>query len=53
LKEGVEDPINPNDTPFEEGREIIMLESKERNDGGKAITFIKNESLEIPHIFST
>jgi len=29
-----------------------MVENKERNDGGKAVTFIKNESLEIPIIFS-
>jgi len=51
LKEGVEDPSDPEDIPFEEGKEIIMVESKERNDVGKAVTFIKNESLEIPTVF--
>jgi len=28
-----------------------MVKSKERNDGGKAATFIENESVEIPTIF--
>ena len=37
FREGVEESI---DTPIEKGREIIMIESKERNDGGKAATFI-------------
>jgi len=36
---------------IEGGREIIMVESRERNDGGKAMTFVENESLEIPIIF--
>jgi len=39
-KEGVENSIDPKDVPIEEGREIIMLESKKRNDSGKAATFI-------------
>ena len=51
MKEGVEDSIDPEDAPFEDSREIIMVESKERNDGGKAMTFIENESLEIPTFF--
>jgi len=28
-----------------------MVESKERHDGGKAVTFIGNENLQIPTIF--
>jgi len=28
-----------------------MVESKERNDGGKAATFIEDKSVEIPTIF--
>jgi len=28
-----------------------MVESKERNDGSKPMTFIENESLEIPTFF--
>jgi len=51
LKEEVEDSIDSEDTTIEEGREIIMVESKERNDGGKVATFIENESLDIPTIF--
>ena len=51
LKERVEDSIDPEDISIEEGREIIIVESKERNDGGKVVTFIENESLEIPTIF--
>jgi len=51
LKEKVEESINLEDIPIEEGREIIVVESKERNDGGKATTFIENESVEIPNIF--
>jgi len=39
------------DIPFEEGREIIMVESKEKNDTGKDVTFIENESLEILTVF--
>jgi len=39
LKEGNEDLREPEDIPLKEGREIIMVESKERNDGGKPITF--------------
>jgi len=53
LKDGVEDPIDPKDATFEEGREINMVESGETNDGGKAMIFIENESLKIPTFFST
>jgi len=51
LKEKVEDFIDPKDIPIEEGRETIMVECKERNDGCKAATFIENESVEIPTAF--
>ena len=53
LQDRVEDPINPEDALFEKGRDINMAESKERNDSGKAATFIVNESSRDPHIFST
>jgi len=51
FKEAVEDPSNPADIQFEKGSKIIMVESKETNDGGKPMTFLENESLEIPTIF--
>jgi len=51
FQEGVENPIDPKDTASEDGREIIMVKSKERNNGSKAVTFIKNESLEITTFF--
>jgi len=47
-KEGVEDP---EDISLEEGREVIMTERKERNDGGKPVTFIDDDSFEIPIVF--
>jgi len=37
LKEEVEEP---EDILLEEGREVIMAESKERNDGGKRISLL-------------
>jgi len=37
---------------MEEGREIIMAESKERNDDGKTAMFIENDTVKIPIIFS-
>ena len=36
---------------MEESREIIMAESKERNDSGKTATLIENDTIEIPIIF--
>jgi len=51
LKKEVEEFTDPEDIPIEEGREIIMAKSKERNDGGKAATFIQNESAEFSTIF--
>jgi len=52
LKEEVEDFTDSEDIPMEEGREITMVKSKERNDGGKAATFIENGTVEIPTTFS-
>jgi len=43
LKDRVVD-LDPEDSPFEEGREINMVEINERNVDGKAMTFIENES---------
>jgi len=51
LIEGVKDSVDPENTSIEEGREIKMVESKEKNDGGKAMEFVENESLEIPTCF--
>ena len=36
---------------MEEGREIIIAENKERNDGGKTFMLIENDTIEIPLIF--
>jgi len=51
LKKEVEDFTNPKNLPIEEGRKIIMAGSKERNDGSKTATLIKNDTIEIPIIF--
>ena len=51
LKEEVEDLTNPEDIPREEGREIIMAGSKERNNGGKTATLVENDTIEIPTVF--
>jgi len=51
LKEEVEHITGPEDIPMEEGRKIIMVGSKERNDGGKTATFVENDDIEIPIIF--
>ena len=51
LKEGVENSIDPEDTPIEGGREMLMVKSKETNEYGKAATFIEHESVEISTIF--
>ena len=52
LKNEVEDPIDLKEAPFEEGKEINMVENKEKSDGGKAMTFIGSESLGIPTCFT-
>jgi len=36
---------------MEEGREITIAGSKERNNGGKTTTFKENDTVEIPTIF--
>jgi len=43
LKEEVEDFTDSEDIPMEEGREMIMAGSKERNDSGKTATLIEND----------
>jgi len=51
LMERVEDPEKPKDIPLKEGRATTTVESKEKNDGGEPITFIENDSFEIPIVF--
>jgi len=48
LKERAKDPEN---ITLEEGREVIMAKSKERNNNGDPMTFRENDSFEIPKIF--
>ena len=36
---------------LEEGREVIMVESKEKKDDGECITFKENDIFEIPKDF--
>ena len=48
LKKGIEDLEG---ITLEEGREVIMAESKEKNNEGKPITFRENDSFEIPKVF--
>ena len=51
LKEGVEDPSDREDIPLEDDREIIMVKSKEGNDGGEPTSFKENDSGEILTVF--
>jgi len=51
LKEEIEDLTDPDDVPMEEGREIIMAGSKERNNSSKIATLVENETIEFPIIF--
>jgi len=51
LKEEIEDLTGLNDVPMEEGREIIMVGSKERNNGSKTATFEENDTIEFPTTF--
>ena len=48
MKEEEEDLIDLEDTPMEEGREIIMAGNKEKNNDGKTATFKENDAVEIP-----
>ena len=45
MKEEVEDFTHPEVIPTEERRKLIMVERKDRNDGGKATTFIEIENI--------
>ena len=51
MKEDKEDLTDSEEVPKEEGREITMARSKERNNGGKTTTFKENDTIEIPTIF--
>ena len=51
LKQEVKYFTNPEDIQMEEGSEITMARSKERNEVGKTATFIENETVEIPTVF--
>jgi len=51
MKEEEADLTDPEDTPMEEGREIIMVGNKERNNDGKTTTFKENNIVKIPTIF--
>ena len=50
-KEEDEDLTDSEEVPMKEGREITMASSKERNNGGKTITFKENDTIEILIIF--
>ena len=52
MKEDEEDLTDSEEVPKEEGREITMADSKESNYGGKTVTFVENDSIQIPIIFS-
>ena len=51
MKEEEEDFTDSEEVPMEEGREITIAGSKERNNGGKTATFKENDTIEIPTIF--
>jgi len=36
---------------MEDGREIIMVGSKERNNGGKTAILVENDTIQIPQFF--
>ena len=50
-KEEEEDLTDLEDTPMEQGREIVMAENKRRNNDDKITTFKENDIVEIPIIF--
>jgi len=52
MKEDGEDLTDSKEVPMEKAREVTMAGSKENNYGGKTVTFVKNDSIEIPTIFS-
>ena len=47
----MEDLTDPQDILMEEDKEIIMAESKERNNGRKTATLVDNDIIEIPIVF--
>ena len=51
MKEDEEDLTDSEEVPKEEGREITMADSKESNYGGKTVTFVENDSIQIRTIF--
>jgi len=51
MKEEEEDLTNPEDSPMEEGKKIIMTGNKVRNNDCKTATFKENDTIEIPTIF--
>ena len=50
IKKDEEDLSDPEEVPKEQGREITMAGSKESNYSGKTITFVDNDSIQIPNI---
>jgi len=51
MKEDGEDLTDSEEVPKEKGREITMAGSKESNYGGKTVTFVENDSIQISTIF--
>jgi len=52
MKNNEEDLIDFEEVPKENGREITMAGSKESNCSGKTATFVENDPIQIPTIFS-
>jgi len=52
MNENEEDLTDFEKVPKKEGREIAMASSKESNYSGKTATFVENDSIQIPTIFS-
>ena len=50
MKKEVEGFVDREDISMEEGRKIIMVGSKEMNDGGKTAIFIEKDTVGIPAI---
>jgi len=51
LKEEIDHLTDPEHVPIEEGREIIMARSNERNSGGKTAIFEENDTVEFSTVF--
>jgi len=52
MKENEEDLTDSEEVPKEKGKEITMAGSNESNYGGKTTSFVENDSILIPTIFS-